>query len=263
MSHAPPPGAPPRQPQRQDSLDDAIPDEAPPAYDAIGLDPTVQQGPSRMDFSGPPPLPERHQQIQNHNQAIQPTPSGGLPIPGVGIGYGPHSPGAQTQTQGAWSQPPLTPQHTQQTQPSQPQDLTPTTTPTPGRPLLHNNRLLVYPRNHRCSKCQNTGYKNYDPRQPCSSDWRKWGKPYTGALAHSYSSGSGANGTTAAENFQQPLPLHTPQQQQHRPAMGHYPGLHVQQQQQQYQPRIMTGYGYGRPPGAVVFKPGDPRIGGM
>lgn len=62
-------------------MDDAVPDEPPPAYEAVSrTDPVVQAGPSRMDFSGPPPLPDRFQNLR-------PTPTGGYSIPGVGTGY--------------------------------------------------------------------------------------------------------------------------------------------------------------------------------
>lgn len=63
---------------------------------------------------------------------------------------------------------------------------TPTSSPTPGRPLLNRGRALVYPKNHTCLKCvsfstcidylsthfmslagRNTGYKNNDPSHPC------------------------------------------------------------------------------------------------
>lgn len=207
-----------------------------------------------MDFSGPPPLPDRFQHLQ-------PTPSGGSPIPGVGVGYGYHNPNQNYQPPPPPQHQSASPLHTNPRPPQHPppQDNTPTTTPTPGRPLLHNNKLLVYPRSHWCHKCQNTGYKNNDPTHPCSSDWRKYGKPYTGALAHSFSAG-----VAAAENFQRPLPHRPPPQAAPAPgAFGHYPGQQAYPRQTYQQPHVMTGYGYGRPPGALVLQPGDPRIGGQ
>ncbi|KAK8854759.1 hypothetical protein IAR55_003498 [Kwoniella newhampshirensis] len=79
-SYAPPTGQPPstattaNPPASQPTDDD--PFDPPPAYTpsaAVSGETTVDAGPSRMDFSGPPPLPDRLQQN----------------ITGVGIGYGP------------------------------------------------------------------------------------------------------------------------------------------------------------------------------
>ena len=186
----PPPtsrAAAPAQPSRQDSLEGAIPDEPPPAYSSIAGpsgDTTVAAGPSRMDFSGPPPMPDRL--TQN--------------ITGVGVGYGPRppaqSPSGQVgnswgispqQTGSSWesphtlsnnpfgdqNRPPPPPKHpsisgTYPTPPGPPlqhaspnasgsrpqQDLSPTEAPTPGRPLLYKGQMLVYPKGHFCHKCR-------------------------------------------------------------------------------------------------------------
>ncbi|KAL7422805.1 hypothetical protein Q5752_002101 [Cryptotrichosporon argae] len=179
------------------TLDPPIPDEPPPAYSSVagslGVPETsLASGPARPDFSGPPPLPDR----------LDSTATGGVGIPGVGYGYGwPGDYGGELGD--GFSAPQLQHMHTRP-----PHETVPTDVPTPGRLLLYKNQLLVYPRGHFCTNCQNTGFKNNDPSHPCASDWRKFGKPYTSALAHSFSLAprAGSNASTAeAANFQRPL----------------------------------------------------------
>ncbi|TXT08617.1 hypothetical protein VHUM_02745 [Vanrija humicola] len=261
--------------RRQDSIEAAIPDEAPPAYSEVGAsgDAVLDHGPSRMDFSGPPPLPDRLTQ----------TPTGGMVLPGVGVGYGPVSSQASpvSPVSSGYAPPPAPPpshgppppqqnRHSAPQQQEEDEDPSPTEAPVPGRPLLRNGQLLVYPKGHHCSKCQNTGYKNYDPKNPCSSDWRKYGKPYNGALAVSYKQHfkpGGNAATAAASNFQKPLPKHRPAGPGHAAANGYHPayqqpGFHPQQWGAP-QPPMMMGHTYGMaPPGAVVMQAGDPRLGG-
>ncbi|CAK9780763.1 unnamed protein product [Cutaneotrichosporon oleaginosum] len=270
MSHAPPPGPPPNRPTNNDDpFHDTVPDDPPPAYEAVSrTDSTVAAGPSRMDFSGPPPLPDR--------MRIQPHSTGGYSIPGVGVGYSPSptSPGGQgfssgyaTPTHapppGAPPPPPPPPRH-----PNPPnQEFTPTESPVPGRPLLHNGNLLVYPKGYWCHKCQNTGYKGGDARAPCNSDWRKYGKPYNGALAASFAAPrpGGNASVVGANNFQRPLPGHAAGHtgqagQAPHYALGHQGGGYPGQQVYQRPPMRHT---YAPPPGALVVQPGDPRIGGQ
>ena len=173
--YAPPSGPPPSSnpPRTNPMLNDDIPDEAPPAYTpAAGAqgDTSIQAGPSHVDFQGPPPMPSRLE----HN------------ITGVGIGYGrrnspPHQHGgswggATTNMQDSQqnshqlSPPPPPPNHpsrvhttsdlptkgsssTNRSRPAPPDDITPTESPTPGRPLLHHGMMLVYPKGHFCSQC--------------------------------------------------------------------------------------------------------------
>jgi len=59
-------------------------------------------------------------------------------------------------------------------------DFSPTDTPTPSRPLLFEDRILVYPMGHRCPSCVNTGFKHYDPSKRCKCCWRLFSKPYQG-----------------------------------------------------------------------------------
>ena len=170
--YAPPPGAPPpRIPHGGESVSntDDTPDEPPPAYTpAAGAqgDTSVQAGPSHVDFSGPPPssTPSRLE----HN------------ITGVGIGYGrrpdpPNQTGSfspQRTGNGGWGVPDIggesvlpppshpsrlndtLPTKSSSSRPPPPNDMTPTEAPTPGRPLLRNGQMLVYPVGYVCSKCE-------------------------------------------------------------------------------------------------------------
>ncbi|KAL1727386.1 hypothetical protein EV714DRAFT_286507 [Schizophyllum commune] len=86
-------------------------------------------------------------------------------------------------------------------------NLRPTTTPTPGHPLLRENRVLVYPAGVECPKCGNTGYKHGDPDQPCKRCWRKYGRAYEGALTYA-DFGPGGDG-----RMQRPLRAQQPPQQ--------------------------------------------------
>ena len=169
-----------RQPaHHSDSIDGDITDDPPPAYTAIASDTSLQTGPAHVDFSGPPPMPDRLSQN----------------ITGVGTGYGrrndgpgvmaPHGPGSgwgmSPQPTGAgwggsdggsstvYSPPaslPPPPQHPTKTSSSRPppppsagssrptsQVLSPTESPTPGRLLLHNGMILIYPKGHLCPRC--------------------------------------------------------------------------------------------------------------
>lgn len=108
-------------------------------------------------------------------------------------------------------------------------------------------------------------HRNGDPGRPCNSDWKKYGKDFSGALAHSYGIAPkpGSNGTTsAATNFQRPLPQRqaAPPPQQYGGGGyggGYGGGGYGGGWQPQFRPA------YGPPPGALVLQPGDPRIGGQ
>ncbi|XP_006461645.1 hypothetical protein AGABI2DRAFT_193062 [Agaricus bisporus var. bisporus H97] len=141
----------------------------------------------------------------------------------------------------------------------------PTTSPVPGRPLLHQGQLLVYPKGHHCDKCYNTGYKHYDPLRPCTKCWLKYGKPFSGPLAYSYSSSSSSSNTQNI-NLQKPLPRHVSGPTRRlTPALPPRPGQ-TSAPMGGYNNRgssttLVSGYG-GPPPGAAVYAPGDARIGG-
>jgi len=183
QSFASPPGIPPNHPSNSkatpaqpDTMDVSVPDEPPPAYSSAPGN-TIQAGPQRMDFSGPPPVPDRFQnydrpQIEQQITGVgygyradpirdQPTgyamgtqPTGFAPpsmpppqksfndVKGSGSGGNEKPMGAQTTGNSAGpSRPP-------------PPDLSPTDVATPGRPLLRKGQLLVYPKNHYCQKCK-------------------------------------------------------------------------------------------------------------
>ena len=91
--------------------------------------------------------------------------------------------------------------------------------------------------------CQglNTGYKHFDPDQPCKKCWTKYGRPFTGPLAYSYSS-SGTVSNTQNTRLQKPLP-----------------GRFSRRSAAPVRPATSHGW-YGSAP--VVYPPGDARIGG-
>lgn len=148
-------------------VDDAgLPADPPPAYTpsaAQTQSTTLAAGPQRMDFSGPPPLPDRYQAPQLTGNIS------GQPVEGVGYGYGPRP------THDGPVSPPgqMHPHHSGAHGPPPPlapvQDNRPTSIPTPGRPLLKDGMLLVYPRGYMCKKCHNTGFKQSDPSHPCKN----------------------------------------------------------------------------------------------
>ncbi|KAF9561100.1 hypothetical protein CPC08DRAFT_707669 [Agrocybe pediades] len=100
----------------------------------------------------------------------------------------------------------------------------PTTHPVPGHPLLHEGKLLVYPKGHECEKCHNTGYKSYDPSRPCKKCWSKYAKPFSGPLVYSFSPAGSVNAGASATNFQRPLPQFLPPQH-HRPPREREPSF--------------------------------------
>ncbi|OCB87715.1 hypothetical protein A7U60_g5242 [Sanghuangporus baumii] len=169
------------------------------------------------------------------------------------------------------------------------EDCKPTTTPTPGRPLLNKGRVLVYPSGYECKKCLNTGYKSFDPTHPCRKCWEKYSKLYTGAIVYA----------PRSSQSQRPLPNLKPPHlgHQHSESQSSSSSSHLRPQSayqsslspwQGYPGRVAStsclGAGLGRtgpglgggyrpapnvnftrgmpPPGSVVVRPGDPRIGG-
>ena len=84
---------------------------------------------------------------------------------------------------------------------------TPTTVPTPNRPLLHNGCVLVYPKGWtRCYKCGNTGYKGGDPTHPCRKCWRHYGRTYSNTLRYAYEDSGNDSASHNGCVLQQPLP---------------------------------------------------------
>ncbi|KAJ1306479.1 hypothetical protein OPQ81_007482 [Rhizoctonia solani] len=161
----------------------------------------------------------------------------------------------------------------------------PTSTPTPGRALLHNGKVLVYPAQYECSRCHLTGYVAYDPSNPCRECWSLFGQTYDGVLT--FAPWDDPESVTSDEqNLQRPLPSTaspsrtrpSPRPTQNTPGPSR-PLSHPQHSSYSGlgQPfgslppagwsssglRPSPSVSYGRPPpGALVVQPGDPRIGG-
>jgi len=169
---------------------DAIPDTAPPAYSVApntgGGELVVQQGPRRPFQQAPEPflqLPVAPQQQPPQPQSLQLDASRRFPQPpGPQAGSSPTRPLSQMSdfarefySAGATT-PPETQQEPQYAPPPGPpppprrpraastssgagstappaSDGRPTTTPTPGHPLLRNGKTLVYPQSYYCQKC--------------------------------------------------------------------------------------------------------------
>ncbi|CAE6354314.1 unnamed protein product [Rhizoctonia solani] len=157
----------------------------------------------------------------------------------------------------------------------------PTSVPTPGRALLNNGKVLAYPAQYECNKCHLTGYVAYDPSNPCRECWSLFAQPYEGVLSFAPWD-SPESVMTDEQNLQRPLPSSSsPSRPQQRPTPG--PSRPLSHPQQSSYSRLgqppgslpPTGWSsssglrpsatisYGRPPpGAMVVRPGDPRIGG-
>ncbi|KAK4051234.1 hypothetical protein OIV83_003056 [Microbotryomycetes sp. JL201] len=262
---------------------DPVPADPPPAYEAQPAahhEQTLDAGPSRP-FADDRPQPQSPSSLNapqypfwnGHNLTAQQTgfnPAASLWRPPEHAP--PHAHPSPTHVTS--SQPPRP-----NTQPG-PTKYSPTTEPTDGQPLLNNGQLLVYPKDFVCHKCSNTGYKPFknragdDPNHPCRKDWQKYGKPFQGALALSINE--------PAANYQRPIrlpPLPQPHPASfspppHGPAFASPPPQSPMMMSpygiQQYHPPppamygapIRHGWGNAAPPGgAIVVRPGDPRIG--
>ncbi|PLW09749.1 hypothetical protein PCANC_09722 [Puccinia coronata f. sp. avenae] len=199
--------------------------------------------------TSPPPLPPRHQALEHETPdepppAYTPTPSNQTTLLQAGPQYpfGPtehpyqHQPTTEYPPQSSshpYHHTQQPPQHNNALQPSAsssnatlpPALSNPTTVPTPGRPLLYDNKILLYPYNNGtpyfCPKCCNTGFKGFDPYRPCRKCWSKYGKPWSVVRVSSMAN-------SLAWSLQRPLP-----------------------------PTDMV---VNPPP--LVVQPGDPRIGG-
>lgn len=110
----------------------------------------------------------------------------------------------------------------------------------------------------------NIGYKHNDPSHPCRKCWVKYAKPFSGALA--YTPFNSATQAAGSKTFQRPLPVFRPPQQQLHQPHNHYGPPPPPQQMRSYpppRPQIQHISSYApMPRGAVVYRPGDPRIGG-
>ena len=187
-----PPSSPPPFDLPPDLTPDDIPESAPPAYSLTpnvgGGETIVEQGPRRpfqrapeptQPTQPPPPPPTERPPSQMSDFARDFYAAGTEPFPPV-----PPSPAAPLQQQRQYAPPPgppppaaLVQQQTRYAPPpgappptrrpssastssgagstsSLARDGHPTTTPTPGRPLLRNGRTLIYPETYFCPKCE-------------------------------------------------------------------------------------------------------------
>ncbi|GAA5857434.1 hypothetical protein JCM8547_009271 [Rhodosporidiobolus lusitaniae] len=297
------PSLPPRPQQQALLEADIVPDEPPPAYEptpSTQAEQTLEYGPTRPfqqphPVYSPPPhppppthpslspvstgtpstlgppqfpfwngsnlTPEQTGFVPDHlrpsHHASSPYPSfssstSHAPPPGPPPGHNPYA--APPSSSSAPHIPPLTglpnPNILQEDRGNK---YSPTVQPTPGQPLSRDGQLLVFPVGKSpCPKCSNTGYKPFDPysgyrgddpSHPCRKCWQKHGRPFSGALALSCSSLSLSE---VPANYQKPLRL-------------------LQTPAPRPQVTFATG-GMGRmplQPGAIVVRPGDPRMGGV
>lgn len=152
------------------------------------------------------------------------------------------------------------------------------------RKVIHVKNVTFRPSLGNCSSTNsfillllsghNTGYKHYDPLHPCKKCWSKYAKPFSGPLVYSYSSAPDTSNTHNT-NLQKPLPLSAsePSPSNRRAVPPPLPPRRASFSQYgdnpQYAPYVrgpaptpISGWA-PPPPGSVVFRPGDPRIGGM
>lgn len=142
---------------------------------ASGADQTNGRPPSPIgshessDDSLGPEHYERHPSSPNSSRARPPTSPVTSGPAGAASQYTPPSrppppprhPSSSADRPSAFAPPPGPPpsQSPRRAEPST-EDWKPTTTPTPGRPLLNNGHVLVYPAGHECRKCTSYGIKN-------------------------------------------------------------------------------------------------------
>ncbi|KAF8596855.1 hypothetical protein BDV93DRAFT_548144 [Ceratobasidium sp. AG-I] len=160
----------------------------------------------------------------------------------------------------------------------------PTTEPTPGRALLNQGKVLAYPAQYECDSCHLTGYQAYDPSNPCRRCWSLFAQPYEGALTYAPWD-SPEDVTSDQQNLQRPLPASSsrpqarPQQQstlRPQPSTSTRPTSHPPNvsyggpgslpplgwSSSSLRPSASVSYTGRPPPGSLVVRPGDPRIGG-
>ncbi len=180
--HAPPGFPPPSltstsnshssQPHLPVDEDDIPITEPPPAYTPYpnvvnsSTEQTLAVGPTRMDFSGPPPLPqhveeEMRRQTSSSTNRITSNPTGGsgsrFPAPPSHPSLSPRQPSstfAPPPHPPPPPPPPPPPLRSPASSFSRGTFTTPTETPWPGRPLLHKGKFLIYPVGFTCNKCE-------------------------------------------------------------------------------------------------------------
>ncbi|GAA5981981.1 hypothetical protein JCM10908_004691 [Rhodotorula pacifica] len=283
----------PRRPDDSLLAADNPSEEPPPPYEPVPSssgEQTLQYGPLRPFQEAPPVLPPAQatyaapshpppprrldSQYTGQSNAWSPPPQqqSNLPPPSFPFWNGANLTPAQTgyresyipQQQfssptGPYSPPPLPPRQATSpagsTSPAPPAGYKPQETATPGQPLLHEGKLLVYPPGKEtCWKCSNTGFKPFDPytgyrgddpNHPCKNCWKKYGKPYTSAMRIALENPT----SPPPPNYQRPLRLsQTPSS---RPTPPNVIGTTSRM------PWVPLN------PNTIVVRPGDPRIGGV
>ncbi|QRW02640.1 hypothetical protein RhiLY_01639 [Ceratobasidium sp. AG-Ba] len=154
----------------------------------------------------------------------------------------------------------------------------PTVSPTPGRALLNRGRVLAYPARYECDRCHLTGYVAYDPSNPCSQCWNMFAQPYEGVLEFAPWD-QPESVTSDDQNLQRPLPASRPQPRPQPSTFSSRPTSHPSSQSpygpgprgglppsnwssSSLRPSATISYSRRPPPGSLVVRPGDPRIGG-
>ncbi|WFD26928.1 hypothetical protein MNAN1_001917 [Malassezia nana] len=143
------------------------------------------------------------------------------PVPPAEAPRLPPRPSAPSSLSTPQAPPPSSPSPSAARPPTAPAPLGPLPTREPrwGHPLLHHNKLLVYPRYWTvCERCHNTGYKHLQSLSPCGRCWRKFGREYAGALRAAYER-PGTSTDLSNVHLQRPLtkvpntapfPMHVP-----------------------------------------------------
>ena len=152
--HAPPGNISTPNPGRVDT--DGVPDEPPPAYSAApgGTVPehSVAQGPQYMNFDGPSPT--------NNQPIYYPQNVGALNHARPMMGNSSQSwagPSSSGWGAASASTPSLPARQGSHIGTSVPPGQGPSQQPIPGRPLLNDGKVLIYPKGSFCSKCTSLG----------------------------------------------------------------------------------------------------------
>lgn len=128
-----------------------------------------------------------------------------------------------------------------------------------------------------------TGYRAYDPSNPCRECWSLFGQPYEGILTYAPWD-SPESVTSDEQNLQRPLPGSVSRPRPNVPSASSRPISHPSPSssyaglgqphgslppagwstpsRSSLRPAASISFSGRPPPGAVVVRPGDPRIGG-
>jgi hypothetical protein len=117
-----------------------------------------------------------------------------------------------------------------------------------------------------CPIGMNLGYKRMDPSHPCKRCWSKYAKSFQGPLVTTYTNQFSCQ---SLSTFQRPLPTFNPPQRNTPPTPRprSFPSVAPTSyvpppRDPNIQIRALSPYGPPPPRNAVVYRAGDPRIGG-